>query len=105
MSIVAILAIVAALLLGLAIGWVGRGHSAGALAAECDDFREKFTRAVADLNRALGESSQLGPLREELATVRRDAAEAVARRVLGEVDRTCSRFRDDSDLVQRLHGR
>lgn len=31
---------------------------------------------------------------------RLDAAEAAARRVLGEVDRTCSRFRDDSDLVR-----
>jgi DNA recombination protein RmuC len=78
MSILAFLAIVAALLLGLAAGWTGRGRAMVALLAERDDYRDKFTRAIADLNRALGESSQLGPLREEVTSVRREAAEAIA---------------------------
>jgi DNA recombination protein RmuC len=74
----ALLVVIGALLVGLGVGWAARGRSAGALVAERDEFREKFTRAIADLNRALGESSQLGPLREELIAVRREAAEALA---------------------------
>ncbi|WP_156678614.1 DNA recombination protein RmuC [Sphingomonas profundi] len=78
------LAIVAALALGLAGGWLTWGRTGGALTRERDEWRDKFTRAIADLNRALAEAEQLPPLRTEVAearrghdTLRRESAEAV----------------------------
>jgi len=65
--------------LGLAAGWLGWGRGAGALRTERDDYREKFARAIADLNLALGEAKQLEPMRTELGAIRSRADEAERR--------------------------
>ncbi len=66
-----ILFIIAALLAGLVVGWLTWGRSVSALAAERNDWRDKFARAIADLNLALGEAKQVIGLREDLADARR----------------------------------
>ncbi|TVV70901.1 DNA recombination protein RmuC [Sphingomonas solaris] len=72
MSALSLIAVLVALAIGLGCGWLVWGRAGAALAAERNDLREKFGRAIADLNLALGESRQLGPLREDLATARRE---------------------------------
>lgn len=76
--------------LGLCAGWLGWGRGSAAIRAERDDYREKFARAIADLNLALGETKQLEPMRAELGAIRARADEAerkVAALVAGQGER------------------
>jgi len=76
--------------LGLAVGWLGWGRGTATLRAERDDYREKFGRAIADLNLALGEAKQVAPLRDELITIRArgdDAERKLAALAAGQAER------------------
>jgi DNA recombination protein RmuC len=76
--------------LGLVAGWIGWGRSAAALKSERDDYREKFGRAIVDLNVALTEAKQLDPLRTELQAIRTRSDEAerkVAALTAGQAER------------------
>ncbi len=65
------IALIIALGVGLACGWIAWGRAGAGLKAERDDWRDKFTRAIADLHGALGDAGQVAPLRDELAETRR----------------------------------
>jgi DNA recombination protein RmuC len=87
---VLLVVMLAACVLGLAAGWLGWGRSGAALKAERDDYREKFGRAIADLNLALGEAKQVAPLRDELNAIRArgdDAERKLAALTAGQAER------------------
>jgi len=64
--IVYILLAVIGTIAGLGIGWQLRGGGVAALTAERDEWRDKFTRAIADLNIALARAEQVSAMRAEL---------------------------------------
>ncbi|WP_157217725.1 DNA recombination protein RmuC [Flavisphingomonas formosensis] len=86
-SLILVFAIFAAIAAGAAIGWLLWGNAVQMARAERDEWREKASKAVADLNLALGEAKHIATLRAELASVRAEAAAAHADRAALMADR------------------